>query len=320
MNERLAQLERDTKTARDQVSKDASRITRAMGIPFTTRQRAGQLDTQRFSTGYAPPRTILEAKFYDVDAEGVKVWRAPGMDFQDGQKPKTKKNAPARDLSKMTLEELIEVKASTRFGEHVNASFSEVHDNEKTPCVPYWMLAEQVQKNTRLLHFLAQHVADPAVMRLLLEKHADDLVLASVPHLRAGAGVPQGADKTAFAATLAPREKEMELEAARTAAYAAQFKVPSSPVKKKVMVPLQVESQPPPKELLTLYATGRYYELPPPNDFGFEGQWYEYADAAGNKHCITEDEANDMVSKAIAYIPATSDFGGLTVNSVFELY
>jgi hypothetical protein len=266
--EKAAKAQRDAFAKhRDTFTKETTRIARATGIPMTPRQDAGTVDTVRFAVGCAPPRNILEAKFYDMDGD-QKIWRAPGMDFQCGIG-----NGKKRELDEYTFEELTTVKYasffplsransfilrhSSRFGDHVNASFSEIHENDETPCVPYWMLAEQVQKNTRLLNFVAETVLpfidsvsgnpDKSMVLEMLETHGEDLELATVPHLRERTTDKKGekrkpqvcpsvcrlegkrltrssqeTNKNVLSAHLLPRAKEMAFEEAAKQARAAK--------------------------------------------------------------------------------------------------
>jgi hypothetical protein len=340
MEQRLKAIEAMATKQGETLSSNASRVARVFGVPMTYRQDYGTVDTLRFAVDYEPPRNILQAKFFDVAAEEEeeeKIWRVPGMNMQGNVA--NRKRGPDSTPEGATLAS-VTVDNSTRFGEHVNVGISEFHVNDKTTCVPYYMLAEQVQKNTRLIDFIVQKVipsvAEPAVVLEMLAAHTDDLVLASVPHLREGRGtsrnnkavaMPQDTCKGVFKKHAVPRALEMELDdVARDERAAKLLELRKAALAARaVSVPLRVAPSPQKKkkqqqELIQLFPTGHYV---PSNDneWGLKEDFYYLGGEDGKQNVtIDQDEAERMVAQGRARIvyPASNDFGGLVcTESIF---
>lgn len=160
------------------------RLARILGVPLDmSNGQAGSTHTVRFYDGFEPARNILDV--LDIQA------RAPGFDYvyatrdqyyrgRMPQEDKLFKRQYGSDINKIPSLDEITLDKTQRFENTRQASFSEFQSRDKIQCVPYYMLAEQVQKNTRLLHALAEKVGGEE----FLQENEDDMELATVPHLR----------------------------------------------------------------------------------------------------------------------------------------
>ena len=178
---RVAAIEFTVRSVREDMRRQASRLTTTFATPMNTQLRGkSQGEHASYAVGAEPRRTILDHTDLTV--------AAPGMDYQDacdGDKQHPEERLKELDAGTATLDS---VTRQTKRGYEVKTTILSSEDSYHRQGVHYFMLAEQVRRNTALLqHLFTQTlpaVCSPEQTARIQAECAQYIQLAEVPHLR----------------------------------------------------------------------------------------------------------------------------------------